>query len=384
MRRPPPGGAPKPRVREMFPETLLWRPELITDDNGVTSLPLELADSITTWRLSASAVSGDGKLGAAQLPVKVFKDFFVDLNLPVALTRGDEVGVPVVVYNYLDKPQTVTLTLADADWFTRLDGAEQRLDLAPGEVRSVRYRLRVEKVGAWNLTVAAVGAADSDAVKRSIEVVPDGRVVEQVVNGTLEKPVDVGMVLPENRIPGSEKAFVKIYPSSFSQLVEGLDNIFQMPYGCFEQTSSTTYPNVLALDYLKRTGKSAPAVEVKAREYIRLGYQRLLGFEVAGGGFDWFGNPPANRTLTAYGLMEFVDMARVQDVDPQLIQRTRQWLLAQRRPDGSWDAEAHKMHEDAVGGEARTTPGWRRRRTSPGPSSAIPRRPPTRPRRSPT
>ena len=49
---------------------------------------------------------------------------------------------------------------------------------------------------------------------------------------------------------------MKIYPSGFSQLVEGLDNIFRMPYGCFEQTSSTTYPNVLALDYLQRTGRA--------------------------------------------------------------------------------------------------------------------------------
>ncbi|MDP1560006.1 MAG: MG2 domain-containing protein, partial [Pirellulaceae bacterium] len=38
-----------PRVRQWFPETLLWRPELITDDNGVATLELELADSITTW-----------------------------------------------------------------------------------------------------------------------------------------------------------------------------------------------------------------------------------------------------------------------------------------------------------------------------------------------
>ena len=117
------------------------------------------------------------------------------------------------------------------------------------------------------------------------------------------------------------------------------------PTGCFEQTSSTTYPNVLALDYLRRTGKSVPEVEAKARQYIHLGYQRLVSFEVSGGGFDWFGRPPANRILTAYGLMEFEDMARVHDVDPQLIQRTRSWLLAQRKPDGSWASEAHKLHE---------------------------------------
>src|SRR5262249_4650285 len=106
-----------PRVREQFPETLLWRPELITDDNGHASLDIDLADSITTWRLSASAVSGDGRLGAAQSSIRVFQPFFVDLNLPVALTRGDEVSVPVVVYNYLAKPQSVELKLDKNDWF---------------------------------------------------------------------------------------------------------------------------------------------------------------------------------------------------------------------------------------------------------------------------
>jgi uncharacterized protein YfaS (alpha-2-macroglobulin family) len=118
--------------------------------------------------------------------------------------------------------------------------------------------------------------------------------------------------------------------------VEGLDAIFQMPYGCFEQTSSTTYPNVLALDYLRRTKTAAPEVEAKARQYIHLGYQRLVTFEVPGGGFDWFGNPPANLVLTAYGLMEFEDLARVHDVDRNLIERTRRWLLAQRKPNGAW------------------------------------------------
>ena len=59
-----PQGAEPVRVRDWFPETLLWRPELITDDQGRATLDLDLADSITTWRLSASAVTADGQLGA--------------------------------------------------------------------------------------------------------------------------------------------------------------------------------------------------------------------------------------------------------------------------------------------------------------------------------
>jgi uncharacterized protein YfaS (alpha-2-macroglobulin family) len=344
--------ANSPRIRKYFPETLLWKPELITDDQGRAHLEIPLADSITTWRLTTSAVNADGRLGAAVSPIKVFQPFFADLDLPVSLTRGDEVGVPVVVYNYLDKPQTVTLTLTPGPWFRLLGDGKQRIDLAPGDVRSVHFSLRVEKVGNHELTIKAEGASASDALTRSVEVVPDGRRIDQAAGGILDRPAEISLDLPKDAIEGSAKAVLKIYPSSFSQLVEGLDNIFQMPHGCFEQTSSTTYPNVLALDYLRRTKRSAPEVEAKARQYIHLGYQRLVGFEVSGGGFDWFGNPPAHLTLTAYGLMEFEDMARVHDVDRNLIDRTRQWLLQQRQADGSWQEKGHRLHDDITRGAA--------------------------------
>jgi hypothetical protein len=349
----------RPRVRDYFPETLLWRPEVITDDRGRATVHIPLADSITTWRLSTSAVTADGRLGAAQSGIRVFQPFFVDLNLPVALTRGDEVSVPVVVHNHLAKPQAVELKLTSAEWFELQGDAVQRIELGANAVRSTAYRIRVKKVGNHRLQVSARAAKVADAIRRDIEVVPDGRRVEEVHNGTLQKPASFTVMVPEDAIEGSPRAILKIYPSSFSQLVEGLDGIFHRPYGCFEQTSSTTYPNVLALDYLKRTrsgggvGRPAPnaKVEAKARQYIHLGYQRLLSFEVSGGGFEWFGHEPANLTLTAYGLMEFQDMARIHDVDPELIKRTRDWLLKKRNRDGSWSPDDHGVEGVAIQGD---------------------------------
>ena len=61
----------------------------------------------------------------------------------------------------------------------------------------------------------------------------------------------------------------------------------------------------------RRTAYWTPEIAATASNYIQLGYQRLLSFEVGGGGFDWFGRGPANVVLTAYGLMEFADMAKV-------------------------------------------------------------------------
>jgi uncharacterized protein YfaS (alpha-2-macroglobulin family) len=347
-------GGPEPiRVRSDFPETLLWLPELVTDDAGRVSLDIALADSITTWRLSAAAVSGEGQLGSGEFPIRVFQPFFVDFNLPVALTRNDEAAIPIVVYNYLDAPQTVTLTLANAAWFERLGddpNAELKIELAPREVKSTSVRLKVLEVGRQQLEITAKGGDIADAIRREIEVVPDGRRVDESYAGRIEGQVDYPLELPAERIAGSTRLIAKVYPATFTQLVEGLDSIFQMPHGCFEQTSSTTYPSVLALDYLKRMQKSSPAVEAKARQYIHIGYQRLLSFEIPpDGGFDWFGRPPANRTLTAYGLMEFDDMARVHDVDPNLLQRTRNWLLSQRGADGSWPAEPHMLDDGLAG-----------------------------------
>jgi hypothetical protein len=105
-----------------------------------------------------------------------------------------------------------------------------------------------------------------------------------------------------------------------------------------------TYPNVLVLNYLEQTGQDSPELRMTAEKYVGLGYQRLLTFEVPGGGFSLFGEAPADVFLTAYGLMEFSDMAKVYPVDEALIARTVDWLLAQQRADGTWEDQGYSEH----------------------------------------
>ena len=112
-----------------------------------------------------------------------------------------------------------------------------------------------------------------------------------------------------------------------------------MPGGCFEQTSSSAYPNVLVVNYLKRTHTQSPAVMMKAEQYLNAGYQRLLTFEHKTGGFDWWGQE-SNEPLiwvSAYGLQEFNDMSKVYPVDHGVIDRTQAWLLKQQAADGTWE-----------------------------------------------
>ena len=347
-----------PRIRSYFPETMYWNPSLITDDLGQAVVRIPMADSITTWRMSMLASGLGGQLGSGTAPVVVFQDFFVDMDLPVALTQHDSVQIPVTVYNYLPAAQDVTLTLAEQPWFTLTGPAKQTLNIGPGEVKVIYYPIKVQSLGRFALTITAQGTTLADAVRREITVLPDGKEFNAALNDRLEGDVEKTITLPLNSVPGASKLFVKLYPGTFSQVVEGLDGMLRMPSGCFEQTSSSTYPNILVLDYLKATKKINPELQLKAESYINTGYQRLVTFECRNGGFSWFGDEPAHQILTAYGLLEFSDMARVHEVDPAVISRTQSWLANKQKPDGSWNETGQGIAEGIINrqtGSLRTT-----------------------------
>lgn len=336
--------AEPPRLREYFPETLLFEPALITDNQGHAVLDLDLADSITTWRMTAMASTRGGVLGSMEKPLRVFQDFFVDLDLPVSLTQNDEVSIPVVLYNYLDTAQDVRLEFETEPWFKLEGEAKQTVRLQPEEVRSMYFPIQVVELGTHRLTVYAYGSEMSDAIRREIEVRPDGEECNIVYSDRLSGRVEQTIDIPAEAVDGASKILVRIYPGVYSQIVEGMDSMLQMPFGCFEQTSAVTYPNILVVQYMRETDQLNAETQMKAEGFINAGYQRLLAYEVDGGGFSWFGDAPANQALTALGVKEFHDMSKVYEVDPAVVDRTRQWLWARQQDDGSWKPDEQYLH----------------------------------------
>jgi uncharacterized protein YfaS (alpha-2-macroglobulin family) len=346
--------APAARVRSYFPEALYINPEIVTDQNGAASIAIPLADSITTWRMAMVASTTHGALGSGVSSLKVFQDFFVDLDLPVTLTQGDRVSIPVAVYNYSAARGDVRLELKKEDWFALVDDnaddAVKTVAVDSGQVGASQFTVEARRIGKFKLTLAAHewrkqsrgyrGARNRSGsqrprAERGVQRAPGNRGrarSEFSANGHRGCQQDPGAAVSRSAEPGGRRH----------------GRILRMPFGCFEQTSSATYPNVLALDYMKRTKKLTPEVHAKAEGFIANGYQRLLTFEVPGGGFSWFGNAPANKILTAYGLMEFSDMSRVHDVDARLIERTQQWLAAQQQADGSWKPDTNFINEGAT------------------------------------
>src|SRR5436309_6200972 len=123
-------------------------------------------------------------------------------------------------------------------------------------------------------------------------------------------------------------------------MTDALQSLLREPYGCFEQTSSTSYPMVMAQQYfLTHTGVDPATIE-KARNLLEVSYKKLIGFESRSRGYEWFGADPGHEALTAYGLLQFTDMSQVRDVDRDMLQRTRAWLLARRDGNGGFSRSA--------------------------------------------
>ncbi len=130
-----------PRLREYFPETLVWQPLLETDKQGRAQVKFKLADNITTWKMSVLGSTEDGELGTAEAEIKAFQPFFVEHDPPRVLTEGDRISLPVVLRNYLERAQTVDLEIKPESWFALQGPARQRAEVPAGDASRQTFEL---------------------------------------------------------------------------------------------------------------------------------------------------------------------------------------------------------------------------------------------------
>ncbi|MDM7921767.1 MAG: alpha-2-macroglobulin family protein, partial [Pyrinomonadaceae bacterium] len=329
-----------PRLREYFPETLLWSPEIVTDKDGKASMRFRMADNITTWKMYTIASTKDGKIGTAEKEVAAFQSFFVDLDPPKFLTDGDEIHLPTQVRNYTDAKQKVDVTMAKADWFSFLDADKKQAEVASGETQNAVFGFKAAMpIKDGRQRVTAMAETDSDAIEKPVTVRPDGREVVATDSRYFTGSERIDVNFPANSLANARSASLKIYPNLMAHVAESVEGLLMRPYGCGEQTISSTYPNLMILKFAGdgSTRRINAATERKARKYLQSGYDRLLGYQNTDGGFMyWGGRGSSDLALTAYALRFLADAAEFATVDPDVVKKAEAYLVSQQRGDGSW------------------------------------------------
>ncbi|MFH0860142.1 MAG: alpha-2-macroglobulin family protein [Candidatus Altiarchaeota archaeon] len=340
------------RVRQFFPETWLWNPELLTDNSGKAELTLTVPDSITTWKLHAISSSVKG-LGLVETDLTVFQDFFVESDLPYAVTRGEEFPVSVLVYNYLDTPQNVYLELDKEDWFDLLGESKTDVEVEGNSVSSVSFTIRPKKLGVKTVDVTARTTKRADAVKREIIVEPEGVQREFVENGILkaDKDVTIDAQLPDAIIQDSGKLLFSLTPSIVAQSINGVDDLLAMPMGCGEQNMMLFAPDVEVMRYLEATKQVNPEVQAKVEVFMQTGYQRELTYRHGDGSYSAFGERDESGSLwlTNFVLWEFASARDLIEIDDNILSTAAAWIQGHQKKDGSWDHVGFLVHKEMSG-----------------------------------
>ena len=333
--------------RSDFSETVYWAAGIKTDaKTGTANLKFNLNDSVTSFDITADAFDSTGRLGEGLATITSTQPFYIEPKLPLEVSSGDVILLPVAVVNSTTQPiDQVKLVIANGPNVTV--APTEAFNVAAGDRLRRMVDLKIGDLpGSSDFSIWAHNDTFSDKVTRSFVIKPLGFPTEIAKGGLVKAGSKVIHLIqiPDSVVVGSMKTTAALYPTPLANLTEALQRLLQEPNGCFEQTSSTTYPLVMADQYFNSHTGVDPALIAKSNELLDKGYARLKGFECTNKGYEWFGEDPGHECLTAYGLLEFTDMSVVRNVDIGMLANTRKWLLARRDGNGGFTHERRALH----------------------------------------
>lgn len=325
-----------PEKRFDFRNTIYWNPVVQTDANGEASFEFYNSDAVTSFIIATEGIGANGIAGRNETTYASGKTLDIAFTLPNYMAVNDTVNIPVTITNTSATAVTGRLVFTLPGALKALNDVKAQRVTVPAKGYKVHMVKVVPVTTEKEVTVEVSfqGGEFTDHISKKGTIVspyfPMYASASGNSNATYQVPV-------ANIVPGSMHASFNVYTNILGNVMDGIDGIIRQPYGCFEQVSSTTYPNVLVLQYLRETGKSNPEIESKAMSYIKKGYEKLAGYETKKNGFEWYGHTPPHEALSAYGLMEFTEMKQVYNgVSEPMLQRTVTYLLSRKDGKGGF------------------------------------------------
>ena len=281
--------------------------------------------------------------GTAETSVRVTSDLMVFATLPRILSPGDEVEVPVYVNTFKEGKRNVKVNLS-VPGATVHGAATQDVSFTASGEKIVRYKVKVpDNPGSLKFTVKA----ESSGLKTAQHVVDiEVRSTAIPVTRSIHNLIAPGETWKENiAYPGKDGS--NILTASFSRLpplnLEArLGFLIQYPHGCIEQTTSGVFPQV----YLNRVVYLNEKRVAEVRGNINAGIDRLLGMQIASGGFSyWPGESSAHDWASSY-VGHFLLEAKKAGY-PVRESALSNWIRYQKNASAIWQTSSKKYTEQA-------------------------------------
>lgn len=354
---------PPVAIRTFFPETWIWH-VASTDADGRSSLKTKLPDSITSWSVSAFSLSESHglALSEAQPLVRVFRPFFIRLQLPYSIMRGETIALQAVIFNYSKRPTQARVTLENQngdfefvqpansiedEQYRSSESETKNIRVPANDGASVSFLITPKRLGLIDIKVVATSEFATDGLVQKLLVKPEGQTqymnkamlinLDATTNGGSSVSKNISIEVPPNLVPGSQKVQVNAVGDILGPGLSNVDDLLRIPYGCGEQNMINLVPNLVILNYLQKTNRLKSNQKARAVRNVETGYQRQLNYKRSDGSFSAFGPSDAQGSvwLTAYVLKTLQQAKQVIGVDEQVIRNAANFLARHSKDDGS-------------------------------------------------
>jgi CD109 antigen len=248
-------------TRKTFPETWLFEciekykyniKNIITCQfilfnsyKGESTISRKVPDTITSWIITGFSLNRANGLGLIERPTRltVFLPFFVALNLPYSIKRGEVISLQVNVFNYLDKDLEASVTLYNEknefEFLTEpnlqrsqmIDKKTKKIKAKSKAGTALFFMIKPVKVGYITLKVEAISSIAGDRIEKTLMVEPEGVpvFVNKAVFIDLRKSQTfsraVSINIPNIAIPDSTRVEVSVIGDILGPTIENLHKL---------------------------------------------------------------------------------------------------------------------------------------------------------------
>ncbi|CAK9299134.1 unnamed protein product [Gordionus sp. m RMFG-2023] len=351
------------KIRKYFPETWIW-----SDFNTTSSsikVSFKIPDTMTTWIATAFSLNNQKGLAITEnaFNIRVALKFFVSVNLPYSVIRGETLKLNVVVYNYHNTDLIANVSLINDKSFALIDGVHKELQTVSVKKKSgisVYFEIRPLKVGNIEIKVNAATKTLSDTIRKYLLVKAEGQTLY------FNKPYLVLNSLPaldkkfsfqwdkSNMIPGSQLMEISVIGDIIGPSLTNIGNLIRLPSGCGEQNMLNFAPNIYIYIYLKTKQLLTSETQDKIVKYTKAGYQQQLSYQRNDGSFSAFGNsdPKGSVWLSAFVLKSFVQAKSIDIIyiEQAIFHKILKFLSSNQLDDGSFKETGTVIHKAMQGG----------------------------------
>ncbi|XP_023557367.1 complement C5 isoform X2 [Octodon degus] len=348
----------KPEIRSYFPESWLWEVHRVPTRS---QMQLRLPDSLTTWEIQSIGISNSGICVADTLKAKVFKDVFLEMNIPYSVIRGEHIELKGTVYNYRTSEMMFCVKVSTVEGICISGGSP---DAGHQEARSPKcVRQRVEgssshlvtvsllplEIGLHNINFTLESSFGKEILVKTLRVVPEGLRRESYASvildpkgiyGAVSRRKEFPLRIPLDLVPKTNvKRIMSIKGLLIGEVLsavlsqEGNDILPHLPRGSAEAELMSIVPVFYVLHYLE-AGNHWDIVyphSLTKKQYLKKklkeGMVSIMSYRNADSSYSMWKGARGSTWLTAFALRVLGQVNKYVEQDQNSICNSLLWLV---------------------------------------------------------